>query len=324
MTLDDIALKCGVSTSTVSRALNNDPRISRETTRKIHETAAKYQFSVSKRKRPSGRSHVTVLLVIPDLSKIEDNPFFDMGEIINAINSAFHLEKTRIETKTFSQLEDLKEINDWNYSGVLFAFGKIDETIKSKLVERHIPYIFLNRTFENENYISCNNFKGVIKLVNHLHKRGLKKIGYLGCPGIFVNEDRFRGYNIASLELFGSLNQNLVYNVNSINEIDEACAAFFVESECDAVFGFNDNFAIRLITAFQALKIEVPQDISVAGFDSSPLRKIFKPKLTTISLSTFEMAFFAARWLSDNIQYRETRQLSLEVDGELLKGESVI
>jgi LacI family transcriptional regulator, galactose operon repressor len=324
MTLDDIASKCGVSASTVSRALNNDPRISRETTQKIHQTAANFNFTLTKRKRPSGRSHVSLLLVIPDSAKIEQNPFFDMGEIINAINSAFQAEKTSIETKTFSQLKDLNKASDLNYNGVLFAFGRIDDPLKNKLKKRKIPYIFLNRTFERENYVSCNNFKGVIKLMNHLHQKGLKKIGFLGCPTIAVHKDRSRGYHVASWELFGRSDNDLVYNVESINHVNESCADFFKEKGCDAVLGFNDNFAIRLITAFQSSGIKVPREISVTGFDDSPLGKIFEPRLTTISLSTFEMGFFAARWLSDNIQHKETRRLGLEVDGELITGKSVI
>ncbi len=323
MKLDDIAEKCGVSSSTVSRALNNDPRISRETTRRIHETAAKYSFAISKRKRPASRSMVSLLLVIPDSTKIGHNPFFDMGELVNSINSAFVQEKTSIDTKTFSQLDQLESNAEANYSGVIFAFGRAPEEMKAKLQQRNIPYIFLNRTFQQENYVSCNNVKGVIKLIEFLKQKGLQRIGYLGCPGIAVNEDRLRGYRISCLEHFGGLDQSLIYNVESIEAVDEDCARYFLKRKCDAVFGFNDNFAVRLISAFQALGVKVPDDLSVTGFDNSPLRAIYKPLLTTISLSTFEMGFFAARWLSDNIQHRETRQLRLEVDGELLVGESV-
>ena len=323
MELDDIADKCGVSSSTVSRALNNDPRISRETTQRIHETAAKYKFTINKRRRPASRSQLSLLLVIPDSTKIGHNPFFDMGELVNSINSAFVQEKTSIDTKTFSQLELMDKENEFNYSGVIFAFGKASEQVKSKLQRRDIPYIFLNRTFRQENYVSCNNVKGVIKLIEYLRNKGMKRIGYLGCPGIAVNEDRLRGYQIACLEQFENLEQNLIYNVKTIESVDEECASYFLNQKCDAVFGFNDNFAIRLISAFQSLGITVPSDMSVTGFDNSPLRAIYKPLLTTISLSTFEMGFFAARWLSDNIQHRETRQLRLEVDGELLVGESV-
>ncbi len=322
MRLEDIAIKCGVSPSTVSRALNNDPRISRETLQKIHETAAKYKFVPSKRKRSSGRSKVSLLLVIPDSSKLEDNPFFEMGDIINAINSAFGSEKTSIETITHSQMKTSQQKSDFNFHGVLFAFGQADTQFKEFLDRKGIPYIFLNRTFENENYVSCNNFKGILRLVNYLKSRKYKRIGYLGCPSIAVNEDRFRGFHIASFENYGAFNPGLVVNVESIQQVDEKTATRFLDENCDAVIGFNDNFAIRLVSAFQNLNVKVPGEMAVTGFDNSPLRRMFKPLLTTISLSTFEMGFFAARWLSDNIIHKESRQLRLEVDGQLLPGES--
>ncbi len=323
MTLEDIAFECGVSASTVSRALNNDPRISRETIQRVHNVAALRNFTLAKRKRPLSRSMVTLLVVIPDSSETELNPFFDMGELINAINSAFTDKKTQIETITFSQLEKLKSSRDIRCSGVICAFGSIDDKRKAILKENNIPYIFLNRTFDDENYVSCNNFKGVVKMVEYLRGRGFSRIGYLGCNSIPVNRDRFRGYSIATLETKGFWDNSLVLNVDSIKDVDDSSARFFMDKKCDAVVCFNDNFSIRLISALQDQGVKIPEDISITGFDSSPMRKIFKPLITTISLSTFEMGFFAARWLRDNIQHREIRQLCLEVDGKLLEGETV-
>jgi len=324
MNLVDLALKCGVSSSTVSRALNSDPRISRETSRKILKIAAECNFTLNKRKRPVGRSQVSILLVIPDSSEIEHNPFFDIGEIINAVNSGFESDKTKIETTTYSQLVKWKTQNNVRYDGILFAFGTIENSVKSLLVKRGIPYIFLNRTFDHENYVSCNNFKGIIRLLTHLKKRRIIRPGYLGCPAIPVNQDRFRGYQVGCSELFGGYDPKLVLPVDNIQDVDESTARFFLDKGCDAVVGFNDNFSIRLISAFNTLQVDVPGHISVTGFDCSPLRRMFEPRLTTISLSTFEMGFFAARWLSDNIQHKESRQLRLEVDGQMLVGDSVV
>jgi len=89
------------------------------------------------------------------------------------------------------------------------------------------------------------------------------------------------------------------------------------------VMCFNDNFAIRLIGELASLGVAVPGGMSVTGFDDSPMRRVFSPRITTISLSTYEMGFFAARWLLDNIHRRETRRLRLEVDGIFLDGETV-
>ena len=323
MKLDDIAEICGVSSSTVSRALNNDSRISRETIQKVHEIAAKHKFVPTKRKRQASRSIINLLLVVPDAGKTIDNPFYEMGDLINAINSAFGNKKACIETITASQSQEIYEGNGFSAHGVLFAFGKADSEFKLFLDKRNIPYIFLNRTLQDENYVSCNNFKGIIRLVEHLKQRGYKRVGYLSCPSIAVNSDRLRGYQIGSIENYGGFEPDLVMEVDSISEIEKTVASYFVEQNCDAIIGFNDNFAIRLISELQGIGVKVPDDIAVTGFDSSPLRKVFKPLLTTICLSTFEMEFFAARWLGDNIIHKESRELQLEVNGQLLIGQSV-
>jgi LacI family transcriptional regulator len=85
---------------------------------------------------------------------------------------------------------------------------------------------------------------------------------------------------------------------------------------------FNDNFAIRFIKGLSEMGRHVPGDMAVTGFDDSPLRRVFIPTITTISLSTFEMGFFAARWLRDNIRHRESRKIQLEVNGTVIVGES--
>ncbi len=164
----------------------------------------------------------------------------------------------------------------------------------------------------------------MLKLRKYLHGRGLDRVGYLGCGSIPVNQDRYRGYMTGSLEAVGKIDEDIIIDVTSINDVDMPQAKYFQERECDAVMCFNDNFAIRLITALGEMGVSVPDDISITGFDNSPLREVFRPVITTISLSTFEMCFFAARWLRDNILHRETRKLRLEVDGTLLEGETVI
>jgi LacI family transcriptional regulator len=120
------------------------------------------------------------------------------------------------------------------------------------------------------------------------------------------------------------MDDGIILEVGSINEVDGATARFFIERGCDAVICFNDNFAIRMITELNGMGVSVPDDISITGFDDSPARRVFRPLITTISLSTFDLCFFASRWLRDNILHRETRELRLEVDGTLLEGETVL
>ena len=321
-TLQDIAELCGVSASTVSRVLTGEPNISRETTRRVMDVVKEYGFTPTRRKRSFARSRAQLLVVVPDGTATSDNPFFDMGELLQAIGGAFGNDRKSIETVSFSDLEAAHAPDLTIADGVIFAFGLPDEGTRSLLVKRQIPYIFLNRIMDDENYVSCNHYKGALGLRKHLEERGSGRVGYLGCTSIPVNADRRRGYETGTREAGLSSDDEVVCEIPSIGDVGIDTVAYFLDRGCDGVMCFNDNFAIRFITNLSDVGVTVPGDIKITGFDDSPQRRVFTPTITTISLSTFEMGFFAARWLRDNIQHREARRLRLEVDGVLLVGDT--
>jgi DNA-binding LacI/PurR family transcriptional regulator len=320
--LQDIADICSVSVSTVSRVLNHEPGISRQTAQRVLEVAQRYNFAPAKRKRPLSRAQLRLLLVVPDPSTTLDNPFFDIGELLQSVGSAFSREKKTIETFSFSQLLAPDHAGIRSSDGVIFAFGEADPRVRELLGDEKIPHVFLNRVLPDDNYVSCNHFKGTLRLREHLAERGYTRVGYLGCTTIPVDLDRRRGYRTGTLEAVGRVDESLIARVGSVGDIGRQTVRFFLDQGCDAVMCFNDNFAIRFIKGLADMGKRTPNDMAVTGFDNSPLRKVFSPTITTISLSTFEMGFLAARWLRDNIQHRESRRIQLEVNGTLIMGES--
>ncbi|MBP7605399.1 MAG: substrate-binding domain-containing protein, partial [Spirochaetes bacterium] len=161
-----------------------------------------------------------------------------------------------------------------------------------------------------------------LALGTHLAHHGCRRIGYLGCASIPVNRDRERGYRLAMMEAGSRAGSALIHTVEDIGGVNESAARFFIRKKCDAVMAFNDNFAIRLVQALARLDVLVPRDMAVTGFDNAPARAHFTPSITTISLSTYEMGYLAARWLRENILHRQARPLRLEVEGVLIEGAS--
>jgi LacI family transcriptional regulator len=318
-TLADIAARCGVSTSTVSRVLNNAPGISNDVRQKVIESAQENDFSPKRRRRHLSRTQLRIVVVIPEKTETSTNPFFTMTDLMASINSIFDGIWKTLEVMTYNELSDVILKKDIYADGVIFAFGSAHKDILEKLRQKGVPYVFLNRA--EGNCVSCNNFKGMLKMAEYLVSKGKRIIGYLGYPNSPVNRDRFRGYSAAMRES-GLFKQELVRNTDGVEEINKSDALFFIKN-CDSVMCFNDNFAIRLIGEINRLGKSVPDDISVTGFDDSPMRRLFRPLITTVSLSTYEMGFYAARWLKDNIVHKTNRTLRLEVEGELLEGETV-
>jgi len=322
-TLDDIARECRVSASTVSRVLNNEQGIARATRDRILACAARHDFVLRRRRKQVTRAVVELLVAVPDSAQTAHNPFYEIGELVNSIGDAFDEVKKRIRIITYSEADEALCDSALRASGVICAFGAIGARAREALREKGIPCVFLNRTFPDDNYVSCNHFNGMLTLGDHLYARGCRAVGYLGCESLPMNRDRFRGYCAAVFEHAGSLDGMHALHLDSIEEVGRPTAEYFTARGCDAVMCFNDNFAIRLIGELASLGVAVPGGMSVTGFDDSPMRRVFSPRITTISLSTYEMGFFAARWLLDNIHRRETRRLRLEVDGIFLDGETV-
>ena len=205
--------------------------------------------------------------------------------------------------------------------GVLFAYRSVEEKFRGRLTDLRIPYVFISRVIPGENYVSCNYYKSMLSLTQMMIETGHRRIGYLGNAGNPNNTDRCRGYSTVIRE--AGTQEPISIMVDSIFGVDESAARGFIEKGCDAVLCFNDYMAIGLINHFQAMGRTVPADLSVTGFDDSPLRRVAAPLLVTVRQPTSEMAFLASRWLRDNILNKSNRRLCIEVEGEIVTGESV-
>jgi DNA-binding LacI/PurR family transcriptional regulator len=319
----DIAEKCGVSISTVSRALNNEPGISSRTRQKILKAAEQLKFTPKKRKRPRNRSNLDLMVVVPEQDELSVNPFFNVSELLGAINEAFRNEKKRIEIITVENFARFIDADRPDCDGILFAYRGVDDVLRRRLRSHEIPYIFLSRSIPDDNYVTCNNLKGVLGLVQYLAAHGHMKIGYFGNASNPNNADRLRGYRIGIAEAGVMNGGEVVFTGESSVEPAAGAAKFFIEHGCDAVACFNDYMAVSLINELNALGRNVPGDISVTGFDDSPLSRVSRPAVSTVALPTYEMAFLASRWLRDNIMNRMNRAIHIEVDGKMAIRESV-
>jgi LacI family transcriptional regulator len=319
--LKDIANRCGVSISSVSRVLNNEPGVSAETRKRILAVAGQHDFRPRSRKRHLTRSMLDLLVVIPEEEELSANPFLNISELVGAINEAFRDEKKRVEIAPIGDFIDSLGGEAAGVDGVLFAYRSVEEKFRGRLTDLRIPYVFISRVIPGENYVSCNYYKSMLSLTQMMIETGHRRIGYLGNAGNPNNTDRCRGYSTVIRE--AGTQEPISIMVDSIFGVDESAARGFIEKGCDAVLCFNDYMAIGLINHFQAMGRTVPADLSVTGFDDSPLRRVAAPLLVTVRQPTSEMAFLASRWLRDNILNKSNRRLCIEVEGEIVTGESV-
>jgi len=308
-TIYDIAREAGVSVSTVSRVLNGHSVVREQTAQKVRALIEKYGFSPSAVARNLSNKRSSLIgCILPDIT----NPFYsslfsDLERWTTYHDYVLFLANTlndfRLESKYLSIFQERQ------VEGVFWAGGRINEvTVNPGYVEEvqtfseHTPIVMINGHLKG---ISChsveaNEVDGVYKLVELLASEGHRNIGYLGgVRGITSYEAKIRAFKKKMKELHLPVKSSWIipgsFDVESgILGFQGLLAAKTLPS---AVLCVNDLVAIGTVAAANREGMQVPEDLSVCGFDDIPLSRHFFPDLTTVNQNYYELARSAMRMM---------------------------
>ena len=203
LTIRDIARLAGVSHTTVSRALNKDPRVLPKTVKRVLSVAEahKYRLDPLARRFARGRSNLIGLMV----SNIE-NPFY--AEMARGIeDQARELGYLVIICSTDDQTEVLAQYTESviaaGIDGLIFASVRLVEPMIESLINERFPVVMVNRRLEAEigKYVVLNNVKGACQITQHLIENGYRKIAIITGPETMSTAmERLQGYKQAMKE----------------------------------------------------------------------------------------------------------------------------
>lgn len=324
ITIKDIAHELFVSVSTVSRALNNDPSIRKETREKIQATAKSmgYVPNPVATNLKFGRTK-TIGVIVPEMSTpyaalvidgIQDICYHNNYKVIIA-SSSEDADKER---------ESLEIMMQFMIDGIIACrcdYNKNTE-LYQKIQEQHIPLVFYDRipyNIEAPQVIVDDEMKAFF-LVEHLIRSGRKNIAYIGAnfDTVYNSVLRYKGYREA-LQRYGlEYNPNIVVQTEGLNYSDGAAAVDkFRHEKTDAVFAFTDTLAIGAMNRLKSIGRSIPKDVAVAGFSGTNLATIVSPQLTTVEPRQFEMGQKAAELiikLITNPSSNKSNQVIIDAD----------
>ena len=301
VTIKDIARELVVSVSTVSRALNNDASIRKETREKIQAAAKRmgYVPNPVATNLKFGRTK-TIGVIVPEMSTpyaakvidgIQDICYHNNYKVIIA-SSGEDAEKER---------ESLDIMMQFMIDGIIACrcdYNKNTE-LYQKIQEQHIPLVFYDRipyNIEAPQVVVDDETKAFF-LVEHLIRAGRKNIAFIGAnfQTVYNSVLRFNGYR-GALERYGlEYNPNIVIHTEGLSYSDGAAAVDKLRHEkTDAIFAFTDTLAIGAMNRLKSMGRIVPKDVAVAGFSGTNLCTIVSPQLTTVEPRQFEMGQRAA------------------------------
>ncbi|MEU6995565.1 LacI family DNA-binding transcriptional regulator [Streptomyces sp. NPDC046465] len=307
--LVDIAAHAGVSEATVSRVLNGKPGVAAATREAVLAAldVLGYERPVRLRRRSAG----LVGLITPEL----DNPIFPaFAQVIaQALTRQGYTPVLATQTPGGSTEDELTEmLVDRGVDGIIFVSGLHADTTAdmsryAALRGQDVPYVLVNG-FSPEvaaPFVSTDDRAAVRLAVTHLTSLGHTRIGLAVGPKRFVPVVRkIEGFRLGLLERLGLTDEEsdeLVQHSLYTLEGGQAAATTLINRGCTALVCASDMMALGAVRAARDLGLSVPRDISVVGFDDSPLIAFTDPPLTTIRQPVQAMGQAAVRALLEEI-----------------------
>lgn len=337
ITIVEIAKKCGVGVSTVSRALNNHSDINPETKKRILDMIKETGYIPNNSARNLKRTDAKCIAV---LIKGITNPFFSpMIEIIEQQTEKKkyalvlrHVEAYEDEVDVALQLEKEKRLR-----GIVFLGGGFRHSA-DKLKQLNVPVIFATIGSPVSDEISRATYSTVAvddqleskRMTEYLLRLGHRRIAIIteGSEEPSVGQLRLQGYidalqanNIpVDKELIRFVDKNLEH-YSMRNGYETAMRLLDEKVPFTALFCISDRLALGACRAFTERGLHIPDDISVAGYDGLEMGRYYNPMLTTISQPLDMIARETIRLLFEIIAGESSHQ-HIIFPAELVEGES--
>lgn len=333
-TIKDIANICGVSVSTVSRAINDAEGISPSTRTKILATIKKVGFVPDSNARNLKiNKNKTIAVLIKGIN----NPFFTpmikvIEEEISKTDYAFVLTKVEEHLSEFDVAKRVAKI--LKPEGIIFLGGHFVSD-SEQLDSLDTPYsmtTIVNRDIINKNAacVGIDDFKESARMVDYLISLGHRKIAFIAARAddLSIGHLRMEGYKKALADHGIDFDEKLVVyppkglNPYSLSHGYEA-GKKIVKDElgCTAIFAISDLVAIGAIKALADMGKSVPEDISVAGFDGLEINEFLLKPITTMAQPTDKIAHTSVKELFKIINKRKFKEVT-SFDADLFVGET--
>ncbi len=285
-TIQDIAKILNVSPSTVSRALNNNPRISRLKREKIQKLAKEKGYSRNSLAYSLRRGKTqTAGVIIPRITRF----FFSsvIGGLEEVLRTAgFNLIICQTEEDHIKEIQSLRTLIDMQVDVIFISLsaGTITTDHIREIIDSGKRIIMFDRVDEKLNIemVKLNDYEGAYKTVTHMLEQGYRKIIHFGGPeNLAVYKERKQGY-LDALEDNNVTYHQIISNVITRESGKKAFHALFEgKHPPDGIFSASDFSALGAILSARELNISVPEDIGIAGFANEPFTEYVYPGITS-------------------------------------------
>ncbi|MBU3185979.1 LacI family DNA-binding transcriptional regulator [Clostridium estertheticum] len=316
----DIAKIAGVSRSTVSRVINNYDNVPDETRKKIQQIIKENNYvpHASARMLAGVKNRVIGLFIIDmktdtNGKQVTSSSYFTpfTGSVIeNASKMGYN-----VLVSIVSKQKDYKKVKEIFYnktvSGGIFIGEKNGEPEIKEIINSGCRVALLDQAVKSDEevynkciIVNADNYYGAYKATNYLIGLGHSSIAHIvGISENLSGIERFNAYKSALTDAGIAVKSNLIVKGDfTINGGYNATKKLLQKEIPTAIFCGNDMMAIGAMQAIEEANLNVPEDISIVGFDDIEVARYINPTLTTVRMKLLEMASIATNTLITSIE----------------------
>jgi LacI family transcriptional regulator len=310
-TILDVASRAGVSKSSVSNVVRGLEGVSEHTRTRVQAAIDELGYRPNVLARHLVQQRTNVLgVVVGDLA----NPFFaEMAKAVekHAARRGYTAMFCNTEGDAASELAGIESLLEHRVAGIVFLTSSVDTRTMRETLEHHVPTVFLACHDDWGDVVAVDDVSGGSIATRHLIAEGHRRIAYLSIPALedrsdvgrwhgYVDEMAANGFDRVMKISWSPPSESAVVDgvVRGLGEV------FGGDDRVTAVFASNDVAAIYLQEFADRVRLRVPQDLSIVGFDDVPMAGLARIALTTLSQPRDELARLGITTITDRIERR--------------------
>lgn len=332
VSLKDIAKKCGVSTATVSKALNDQKDVGESTKAKIKKAASEMGYfpNAAARALKTNRSYNLGVFFKEDAGSGLKHEYF--SGVLNGFKSQAESQgyditfiNTSFESRSMSYYEHCRYRN---FEGVVIVCADYNDPGVMELMNSDLPAVTIDYIHFNCTAVSSNNVKGMDDLIRYIYSKGHRKIAYIhGQSFSYVTKERLASFYRVCEELNLDIPEEYIRTAEYLETEKAAMQTkelLELKNPPTCIIYPDDTSLIGGRNVIVEAGLRIPEDISVAGYDGIQMSQLLYPKITTIEQDTDRIGREAAIRLIQSIENPKTTLVErVVIEGVLLKGQSV-
>lgn len=332
VSMKDISKVCGVSIATVSKALNDHSDIGEETKANILQVAKEMGYfpnSLARALKTNRTYNIGVLFVDEAQSGLTHDYFSYVLDSFNRATEARGYDMTFINASKNRQrqMSYLEHCQYRGFDGVVIACVDFYDPEVEELVKSDIPLVTIDHLYHGRAAVVSDNVKGMRDLLTYVYEQGHRRIAYIHGADSYVTKCRLSSFYKTAEDLGITVPDTYIKEAayRDTKETGRMTEELLALSEPPTCILYPDDFScFGGINVIKEQGLQIPEDISVAGYDGIRIGRHIEPQLTTLRQNTAAIGASAAEKLIDLIEKPKTTIIEqVIIGGEVYAGKTV-